>query len=123
VRPGDARFQTRVSADQIKTPVVDQESTQCYDPATGATGGSTELRRLPSIMAPVGATSNFAPSEKGRLSTSTVVEILPIEPDPGAPEPADDPTPVPSALDVAPSAASEPSEEQPVALILPLDQS
>lgn len=119
VRPGDARFQTRVSADQIKTPIVDQESTQCYDPATGATNGSAGLRPSPTILAPVGSTSNYAPAEEGRSSSAVAVEILPIEPDPGSLSPAGDLTPVPSDLDDVHPATPEPVEEQPVALILP----
>jgi uncharacterized repeat protein (TIGR01451 family) len=40
VRRGDARFEVNCIADQIKKPVVDQESTQCFDPNTGASDGA-----------------------------------------------------------------------------------
>lgn len=40
IRKGDARFELNVIADQIKKPVVDQESTQCFDPNTGASDGA-----------------------------------------------------------------------------------
>ncbi len=43
VRKGDARFEVNCIADQIKKPVVDQESTQCFDPNTGASDGAMIL--------------------------------------------------------------------------------
>lgn len=67
VRPGDARFRISIEADQLKKPIVDEESTQCYDPTTGATNGSASLNTMPAILVPAGgSTSNYPPANKAK---------------------------------------------------------
>jgi uncharacterized repeat protein (TIGR01451 family) len=43
-KPGDHRFEARISARELKTDIVIQESTTVYDPETGATNGSAARR-------------------------------------------------------------------------------
>ena len=55
VRPGDARFAIRITSDQIKKPIVNMESTHCFDPATGAT--TSQLLQIPgNQILPAGTT-------------------------------------------------------------------
>lgn len=49
-RPGDARFAIEVRSDQIKKPIVDEESTQVFDPATGATTSQLLQKREETIL-------------------------------------------------------------------------
>lgn len=58
-RPGDVRFEARVSARELKEPVVMQQSTQIYDPNTGATNGGAstntpETENLADAVTPKG---------------------------------------------------------------------
>jgi uncharacterized repeat protein (TIGR01451 family) len=56
VRPGDARFAMVVKADQLKNTVVDQESTQCFDPNTGDMGALGRPRSpIEESLIPAGA--------------------------------------------------------------------
>lgn len=105
VRPGDARFRISIEADQLKKPIVDEESTQCYDPTTGATNGSAGLSTMPSIVVPASnSTSHYPPGDASMQSDP--IGSSPVE------------LGVPAPFDVAPESSLEPDDLESL-LILP----
>ncbi|MBY0588022.1 DUF11 domain-containing protein [bacterium] len=81
VRKGDARFELNVIADQIKTPVVDQESTQCFDPNTGASDGAI-LMPKPDAEVLIPASSQDVPIPSVSRETQkddSSADLVPLE--------------------------------------------
>lgn len=120
-KPGDARFAVNVKADQLKSAVQDQESTQCFDPNTGSTdGGASIIPRRPegpSVLIPAGAPDEEFPIPDAPMDLDLPkIDLTPAEPTNPVNEPADEPVleSAPDRRDVAPL-------EDDVLPILPLE--
>jgi uncharacterized repeat protein (TIGR01451 family) len=80
VRKGDARFEVNCIADQIKKPVVDQESTQCFDPNTGASDGAIILpKKEEDVLIPAGDQQVPVPVKEESVEEESDPKIEPKE--------------------------------------------
>lgn len=77
-RPGDVRFEARISARELTEPVLMQQSTQIYDPATGDTNGTAAAPANSDNLTPAAdAQPETAKEAKEPDQASAVKEPLP----------------------------------------------
>jgi hypothetical protein len=107
-RPGDARFAVRITADQLKHPIVDEESTQCFDPATGATTSERLHKQEDSILP---ASIPIPDQTSIKSNDNPVVIDNPVQLEGVVPQSV--------SLSVSKEPAIEPKADSPAGLVLP----